>query len=171
MGLNPIERNLLKVIVYTDGASRGNPGRGGYGAVLNYTGPSGKQHTLELSAGYELTTNNRMELLGVIAALESLKRPCDVEIHSDSQYVCSAFNQHWVEGWIKRGWVTSTKKPVKNVDLWKRLLEAKRPHSVRFIWVKGHAGHELNERCDELATKAADGDGLLIDTGFVNGNA
>lgn len=159
----------MKVIVHTDGASRGNPGPGGYGAVLLYTTPSGKEHKLELSCGYERTTNNRMELLGVISALEALKRPCDVEIHSDSQYVCNAFNQHWVEGWIRRGWKTSQKKPVKNVDLWKRLLEAKKPHNVSFYWVKGHAGHELNERCDELATTAADGKGRIVDEGFIEG--
>ena len=158
----------MNVIVYTDGAARGNPGRGGYGAVLSYTAPSGKQHTLELSRGYERTTNNRMELLGVIVALEALKRPCTVEVHSDSQYVCNAFNQHWVEGWIRRGWKTSQKKPVKNVDLWKRLLAAKEPHRVTFHWVKGHAGHPLNERCDELATTAADGDALVPDTGFTD---
>ena len=97
----------LKVIVYTDGSSRGNPGPGGYGAVLRYTAPSGKLHTLELSRGYDRTTNNRMELLGVISALEALNRPCEVEVHSDSQYVCNAFNQHWVEGWIRRGSKTS----------------------------------------------------------------
>lgn len=161
----------LKVIVYTDGSSRGNPGPGGYGAVLRYTAPSGKLHTLELSRGYDRTTNNRMELLGVINALEALNRPCEVEIHSDSQYVCNAFNQHWVEGWIRRGWKTSQKKPVKNVDLWKRLLAAKEPHHVTFHWVKGHAGHEFNERCDELATKAADGTGRLVDTGFIEGES
>ena len=161
----------MNVLVYTDGAARGNPGRGGYGAVLNYTAPSGKQHTLELSRGYERTTNNRMELLAVIVALEALTRPCDVELHSDSQYVCNAFNQHWVEGWIKRGWKTAAKKPVKNVDLWKRLLAAKEPHRVRFCWVKGHAGHALNERCDELATTAADNGPLDVDTGFIEGIA
>ena len=163
------ERIGLNVLVYTDGAARGNPGRGGYGAVLNYTAPSGKQHTLELSRGYERTTNNRMELLAVIVALEALTRPCEVELHSDSQYVCNAFNQHWIDGWIRRGWKTADKKPVKNVDLWKRLLAAKEPHRVRFLWVKGHAGHALNERCDELATTAADNGPLDIDIGFAQG--
>lgn len=157
----------MKVIVHTDGASRGNPGNGGYGAVLSYIAPSGKEHTLELSRGYERTTNNRMELLGVIAALEALNRPCEVEVHSDSQYVCNAFNQHWVEGWVRRGWRTADKKPVKNVDLWQRLLAAMEPHQVSFHWVKGHAGHALNERCDELATLAADNAPRDIDTGFV----
>lgn len=158
-----------KVVIYTDGSSRGNPGNGGYGAVLNYITPDGQVHTKELSQGYKTTTNNRMELLGVIVALEALKRPCEVELHSDSQYVCNAFNQNWISGWISKGWVTSTKKPVKNKDLWQRLLRAKEPHQVQFIWVKGHAGHELNERADELATLAADDSKNLIeDTGFEN---
>ena len=107
-----------------------------------------------------------MELLGVITGLEALKRPCTVEVHSDSQYVVNAFNQHWVEGWLKRGWKNSKKEPVKNSDLWKRLLEAKKPHNVSFHWVKGHAGHPENERCDELATSAADGPGKIEDEGF-----
>ena len=159
-------QGLQQVTVYTDGAARGNPGNGGYGAVLLYTDPAGVEHCKELSAGYRLTTNNRMELLAVIVALEALLRPCAVEVHSDSQYVVNAFNQHWVEGWIKRGWKTANKQPVKNVDLWQRLLSAKEPHQVSWVWVKGHAGHELNERCDELATTAADGGNLLEDEGF-----
>jgi len=154
------------VTVYTDGSSRGNPGPGGYGTLLMYTDPSGKTHTLELSQGYRRTTNNRMELMGVIVALEALKRPCTVEVHSDSQYVVNAFNQHWIEGWLKRGWKNASKEPVKNIDLWKRLLAAKEPHEVTFIWVKGHAGHVHNERCDALATAAADGSNLLEDAGF-----
>lgn len=157
----------MKVTIYTDGSSRGNPGPGGYGAVLLYDAPDGKTYTKELSQGYERTTNNRMELMAVIAALEVLKRPCEVELHSDSQYVCNAFNRHWIEGWQKRGWKTADKKPVKNVDLWKRLLAAKEPHTVEFVWVKGHAGHELNERCDQLACAAADSDTLMRDAGFV----
>lgn len=160
----------MKVIVYTDGASRGNPGHGGYGAVLRYTSPSGKEHVLELSCGYERTTNNRMELMGVIAALEALKRPCEVELHSDSQYVVNAFNKNWIVGWQARGWKTAAKKPVKNPDLWKRLIAAKEPHDVTFLWVKGHAGHKYNERCDELATVAADKGPRIVDTGFVEGD-
>ncbi|WP_165056206.1 MULTISPECIES: ribonuclease HI [unclassified Adlercreutzia] len=154
------------VTIFTDGSSRGNPGPGGYGAVLQFRDSAGKLHERELSQGYARTTNNRMELLGVIAALEALKRPCDVTVYSDSQYVVNAFNQHWVDGWLKRGWKNASKQPVKNVDLWKRLLEAKRPHRVTFVWVKGHAGHPENERCDELATAAADGEALLKDAGF-----
>ncbi len=165
------ERFPVKVTIYTDGSARGNPGNGGYGAVLSYTNRKGETFTRELSGGYRRTTNNRMELMAVIVALETLNRPCTVELHSDSQYVVNAFNQHWVEGWIRRGWKTAGKKPVKNVDLWKRLLAAKEPHSVRFIWVKGHAGHELNERCDELATQAADSGRLSEDTGFTAGDA
>ena len=159
----------MKVTIYTDGSARGNPGNGGYGAVLSYTNRSGETLVRELSGGYRQTTNNRMELMAVIAALETLNRPCEVELHSDSQYVVNAFNQHWIEGWIRRGWKTAAKKPVKNIDLWKRLLEAMRPHHVRFVWVKGHAGHPENERCDALATAAADGDNLIEDEGFSGG--
>ena len=152
---------MKNVILYTDGACSGNPGPGGWASILRY-GDSIK----ELSGGEKDTTNNRMELLGVIVALEALKRPCTVEVHSDSQYVVNAFNQHWVDGWLKRGWKNAKKEPVKNSDLWRRLLEAKKPHDVTFVWVKGHAGHPENERCDALATAAADGKNLLEDTGF-----
>lgn len=157
-----------KVVAYTDGSSRGNPGPGGYGAILLYEGPDGVMHRKEMSAGYARTTNNRMELLGAIVALEALKVPCAVELHSDSQYVVNAFNKHWVEGWQRKGWKTAGKKPVKNPDLWQRLLKAMTSHEVRWVWVKGHAGHELNERADELATLAADGEGgpLLDDAGY-----
>ena len=152
------------VKLYTDGAARGNPGGpGGYGAVLQYTDSSGKLHEREYSAGYKKTTNNRMELMAVIVGLEALNRPCDVEVISDSKYVTDAFNQHWIDGWLKRGWKNSNKEPVKNIDLWKRLLKAKEPHNVKFTWVKGHAGHPENERCDTLATTAADGNNLLDD--------
>ena len=157
----------MHVTVYTDGSSRGNPGPGGYGAVLLYTDPAGTTHKLELSQGYDRTTNNRMELLGAIAAFEALKRPCTVEVHSDSQYVVNAFNQHWITGWLKRGWKNAKKEPVKNVDLWQRLLKAKEPHQVTFVWVKGHAGHPENERCDALATAAADGANRAVDEGYL----
>ena len=156
----------MQVPIHTDGACRGNPGRGGYGAVLLYVDPSGTEHRRELSQGYRRTTNNRMELMGAIAALEALNRPCDVELHSDSQYVVNAFNQHWVDGWVKRNWQTAGKKPVKNPDLWRRLLAAMEPHHVTWVWVKGHAESELNNRCDELATGAADGADLLADEAF-----
>ena len=157
----------MKVTIYTDGAARGNPdGPGGYGAVLHYVDQQGQLHTREFSAGYEKTTNNRMELMGVIAALEALTKPCDVEVISDSKYVTDAFNQHWIDGWIQKGWKRGRNEPVKNIDLWKRLLAAKEPHRVTFTWVKGHAGHAMNERCDELATTAADGSNLLVDEGL-----
>ena len=107
-----------------------------------------------------------MELMGAIAALEALRRPCAVTMTTDSQYVCNAFNQHWIAGWQKRGWKTASKQPVKNVDLWRRLIAAAAPHDVTWVWVKGHAGHPENERCDALATAAADGTGLLEDAGF-----
>ena len=151
------------VRVYTDGAARGNPdGPGGFGTVLEYVDTKGELHTKELSQGYKKTTNNRMELMAVIAGLEALNRPCEVELYSDSKYVVDAFNQYWIDGWIKKNWKRGKNEPVKNIDLWKRLLKAKEPHQVKFIWVKGHNGHSQNERCDELATTAADGD-ILID--------
>ena len=145
----------MLVKIYTDGAARGNPdGPGGYGSVLEYVDTKGELHVKEISQGYVRTTNNRMELMAVIAGLEALNRPCTVEVYSDSQYVVNAFNQHWVDGWLKKGWKRGKNEPVKNVDLWKRLLAAKEKHSVTFHWVKGHDGHPQNERCDELATTA-----------------
>lgn len=152
------------VKIFTDGAARGNPeGPGGYGTVLQYIDSKGELHEREYSAGYKKTTNNRMELMAVITGLEALTRPCEVEVISDSKYVTDAFNQHWVDGWLKRNWKGSSNNPVKNVDLWKRLLKAKAPHQVKFTWIKGHAGHPENERCDKLATTAADGNSLLDD--------
>lgn len=150
------EGSLMEVTLYSDGSSRGNPGPGGYGTILRYKAPSGTVHEKEFSEGFSCTTNNRMELLGCIVGLEALRRPCTVTVYSDSQYLVNAFNQNWVAGWLKRGWKNAQKQPVKNVDLWKRLLAAKEPHAVTFIWVKGHAGHAENERCDALATAAAD---------------
>lgn len=154
----------MKVSIYTDGSARGNPdGPGGYGTVLQYVDAKGVLHERELSAGYKKTTNNRMELMAVIVGLEALNRPCEVELYSDSKYVIDAFEKNWVDSWLKNGWKNSQKKPVKNIDLWKRLLEAKSNHQVHFNWVKGHAGHPENERCDKLATTAADGGNLLDD--------
>lgn len=156
----------MKVTLYTDGAARGNPeGPGGYGAVLQYMDGKGTLHEREYSAGYKKTTNNRMELMAVIVGLEALTKPCEVTIVSDSKYVTDAFNQHWIDGWLKNQWRTSTKKPVKNRELWERLLKAAQPHSLTFCWVKGHDGHPENERCDLLATTAADGEILLDDDG------
>ena len=154
----------MKVKIYTDGAARGNPdGPGGYGTVLEFIDSKGQLHTKELSCGYKKTTNNRMELMAVIAGLEALNRPCEIELYSDSKYVVDAFNQHWIDGWLKKGWKRGKNEPVKIVDLWKRLLKAKEPHQITFIWVKGHDGHPQNERCDTLATTAADGGNLLDD--------
>ncbi len=157
----------MQVKIYTDGAARGNPdGPGGYGTVLEYVDTKGVLHTKEISQGYVKTTNNRMELMAVIAGLEALNRPCEVELYSDSQYVVNAFNQHWIDSWLKKGWKRGKNEPVKNVDLWQRLLKAKEIHQVKFIWVKGHDGHPQNERCDQLATSAADGTDLIVDEGL-----
>jgi ribonuclease HI len=136
-----------KVLIYTDGACSGNPGPGGWGAILI----SG-QHEKELCGGEAATTNNRMELMAAIQALEALKRPCKVELHTDSQYLRTGITE-WLPAWKARGWKTAAKAPVKNDDLWKRLDEARKRHDVDWRWVKGHAGHELNERADALARK------------------
>lgn len=147
----------MSLIVYTDGASRGNPGRGGYGVILKW-GNTIK----ELSQGFKLTTNNRMELLGVIVALETLTRPgLDIAVYSDSKYVIDSVEKGWVFGWEKKGYAGK-----KNPDLWARFLRIYRKHNVKFHWVKGHADNPYNNRCDELATAAADSGNLLIDTGY-----
>ena len=154
----------MHVDIYTDGAARGNPdGPGGYGTVLEYVDPKGVLHSKELSRGYKKTTNNRMELMAAIAGLEALNRPCEVTLYSDSKYLVDAFNLHWIDHWIKKGWKRGEGQPVKNIPLWKRLLAAKAQHQVTFCWVKGHNGHPQNERCDELATAAADGTDLAED--------
>lgn len=156
----------MKVQIYTDGSARGNPdGPGGFGTVLQYVDTKGQLHERELSGGYKRTTNNRMELMAAIMGLEALNRPCQVELYSDSKYLVDAFNQKWIDGWIKKGWRRGKNEPVKNVDLWKRLLAAMEQHQVTFNWVKGHDGHPQNERCDQLATAAADGGDLMTDPG------
>ena len=137
-----------KVIIHTDGACSGNPGPGGYGAILQWG-----EHTREIKGGEPHTTNNRMELMAAITALETLKRPCTVDIHTDSQYLRNGI-MTWINGWKRNGWKTSDKKPVKNVDLWQRLDAALTNHIVHWHWVRGHAGHDLNERADELAREA-----------------
>ncbi|MBQ3890086.1 MAG: ribonuclease HI [Lachnospiraceae bacterium] len=157
----------MKVTVYSDGSSRGNPGPGGFGTLIHYVDTKGELHTLEITKGYKQTTNNRMELLGVISGLEALTKPCEVKVVSDSKYVIDAFNQKWIDSWVKNNWKRKS-GPVLNVDLWKRLLKAMEPHSVSFEWIKGHAGHPENERCDKLATQSADSDNLLIDEGFLS---
>ena len=154
----------MKVTIFTDGAARGNPdGPGGYGTVLQYVDKTGTLHEREFSAGYKKTTNNRMELMAAIVGLEALVKPCQVDLYSDSKYLTDAFNQKWIDSWQKKNWKTSSGSAVKNRELWERLLRAMEPHSVLFHWVKGHDGHPENERCDQLATSAADGDGLLDD--------
>lgn len=152
---------MKQIAVFTDGACRGNPGPGGYGVVLIYG-----QHRLELSQGYARTTNNRMELLAAIRALEELSEPCTVDLHSDSKYVIDALTKNWIKGWKAKGWRTSTGQPVKNQDLWVRLTTAAAPHQMNWKWVRGHAGHAENERCDQLAVAAATGRGLPEDVGF-----
>ncbi|MBS1903651.1 MAG: ribonuclease HI [Bacteroidetes bacterium] len=149
------------VTIYTDGACSGNPGPGGYAAILIDT--EGRRK--ELSQGYKRTTNNRMELLGVISGLESLKVPCTVKVFTDSQYIVNAINEGWLKNWVKRGWKKADKKPVLNVDLWKRMLDLFETHHVAFSWTKGHNGDPLNERCDELAVAASRSDDLLVDEG------
>ena len=134
-----------RVAIWTDGACSGNPGPGGWGAVLCYDG-----HEKELSGGEALTTNNRMELLAAISALEALSRPCPVDLHTDSQYLRGGVTG-WINNWKRNGWRTADKKPVKNAELWQRLDAALKPHQVRWHWVKGHAGHDENERADQLA--------------------
>ncbi len=137
---------MKTITLYTDGACSGNPGPGGWGAILEWEG-----HEKELSGGEISTTNNRMELTGVIRGLEALKEPCVVELYSDSKYVIDALEKGWAAGWQKRGWVKSDKKPALNPDLWQRLLELCQIHQVRCHWVKGHGENPKNNRCDELA--------------------
>ncbi len=135
-----------QIKIYTDGACSGNPGPGGYGAILMYG-----DNVKEISGGEKETTNNKMELMAAIVALETLKEPCDVELYSDSAYLVNAYNQNWIEGWKKKNWKNSSKQDVKNRDLWERLEKQTTIHNVRFIKVKGHSDNEFNNRCDELA--------------------
>lgn len=142
---------MKKVEIYTDGACRGNPGRGGWGAILKY----GKFER-EISGGERSTTNNRMELTAAIEALKMLKEPCSVTLTSDSKYMIDAIEKKWIDSWKKKGWRKADGKEVLNIDLWEKLLEQLAIHEVTFVWVHGHAGHKYNERCDELATAFAD---------------
>ena len=137
---------MKTVTIYTDGACSGNPGPGGWGAILEYMG-----HEKELSGGEKNTTNNRMELTAVIKALQALKEPCTVELYSDSKYVLDALQKGWAVSWRKKGWIKSDKKPALNPDLWETLLNLVEKHDVRYHWVKGHASNPKNNRCDELA--------------------
>lgn len=156
---------MKQIEIYTDGACSGNPGPGGWGAILRFR-TAQKVYEKELSGGFVRTTNNRMELLAVIKALEALNRPCEIDLYSDSSYVIKAFNEHWIEGWQRANWRKGRPNEVKNIDLWQRLLSVAAPHKITWNWVKGHAGHPENERCDRLATSAADGRNLQIDPGI-----
>jgi ribonuclease HI len=144
------EQNNNIVELYTDGACRGNPGPGGWGALIRFNG-----HEKELCGGQQDTTNNRMELMAAIEGLESLSRACDVKLYTDSKYVMQGITE-WIHNWKKKGWKTAARKPVKNADLWQRLDVARERHQIEWIWVKGHAGHEGNERADELANRGID---------------
>ena len=154
---------MKEVLLFTDGACSGNPGKGGYGAILKYG-----LFEKEMSRGFVSTTNNRRELLAAIVGLEALKEPCKVDLYSDSKYLVDAVNKGWVYNWKKNGWKKSDKKSALNVDLWERLLSLMETHRVTFHWVKGHDGHPENERCDRLAVLAYMGTSLYEDKGFVN---
>lgn len=154
---------MKHVIIHTDGSCLRNPGPGGWAAVLTHPDSLARK---ELSGGFRRTTNNRMEIMAVIAALEALKEPCSVDVYTDSQYVRNAVEKGWLESWRKKNWVKADKKPVLNVDLWQRLVPLLERHEVHLHWLRGHAGHAENERCDELArTRAGEAD-LPPDTGF-----
>ena len=142
--------NLKQVEIFTDGACSGNPGPGGWGSILRYG-----EYELEISGGEKMTTNNRMELTALISALKKLKEKCSLKIYTDSKYISDAFNNGWIWNWIRKGWKKADKSPVLNVELWQELLNLLALHEYEIIWVKGHAGHPENERCDKLATEEA----------------
>ncbi len=152
---------MKKIELYTDGACSGNPGKGGFGVVLKYN-----DIEKTISKGYELTTNNRMELTAVITGLSLLKYPCDVTVYSDSKYVVDAINRKWLDGWRQKGWKKADGKPALNSDLWRRLVPLLEMHKVNFVWVKGHDGHKYNEICDRLAVEAYNGTNLETDEGM-----
>ncbi len=143
-------RDVKNVTIYTDGSCLGNPGPGGWAAILQYHG-----REREMVGSEPNTTNNRMEMMAAVEALRALKEPCQVELHSDSQYLINAFEKRWVDKWRANGWLTASKQPVKNVDLWNMLEDLTQKHRVKFRYVAGHSGHEFNERCDKLARDAA----------------
>ena len=152
-----------EIIIYTDGACIGNPGRGGYGVVL-----LSAEHRKELSGGYQLTTNNRMEIIAALKGLESLKQASIVTLYSDSQYLVNAMMKGWAKKWQQQRWMRTKNEIVKNPDLWEQMLKLCSLHKVTFVWVRGHSGNRENERCDRLAVAAASGAQLLVDVGYVN---
>lgn len=155
-----------RVTIYTDGACANNPGKGGYGAILFFEDSQGVVHEKRISKGFKSTTNNRMELLAVIDSLSLLKKPCEVKLYLDSKYVADAINQKWLDNWVLKNWKLNTLNPVKNIDLWKKFLEVKKPHDIEFIWVKGHSSNKYNELCDKLAVEARSSGNLHNDDGF-----
>jgi len=157
---------LKHVAIYTDGAASGNPGLGGYGVILEFQGKR-----KELSGGYRRTTNNRMELLAAVVGLEALKERCEVTLYTDSAYLVNAINEGWAQRWRAHGWMRNKNEPALNPDLWERLLRLCEQHEVHFVWVKGHAGHPENERCDQLAQEAARGINLPVDTAYEHRSA
>jgi len=163
-GPSPCAKEDNRVVIYTDGGAIGNPGPGGYGVVLRHG-----EHGKELSGGYRMTTNNRMELMACIAALEALKRPCSAILYSDSAYVVNGITKGWAERWRRHGWERPNGEMAENIDLWQRLLELQDQHDVEFEWVKGHAGLPGNERADQLASEAARGENLHADTAYERG--
>jgi ribonuclease HI len=153
--------SLKRVVIHTDGSCLGNPGPGGWAVILRY-----RDHEREMAGGFAQTTNNRMEVMAVLKALHSLKEPCCVDLYTDSQYVAKAVREGWLKKWRSNGWRNAAGKPVKNRDLWEQLLPLLERHDIRFFWLKGHAGHPENERCDELARVQAALSGLPADEGF-----
>ncbi len=156
--------NRKHVIAYTDGSALGNPGPGGYGVILQHG-----DYERELSGGFRHTTNNRMEILAAIEALKALKEPCQVTLHTDSQYLVNAMTKGWAERWRANGWMRNKKEPALNPDLWEELLRLCKVHQVAFVWVRGHAGNHRNERCDVLAKEAAQQPDLPPDVGYKQG--
>ena len=154
------------VEIYTDGACANNPGKGGYGAILMYQKKDGKMVFKKISKGFELTTNNRMELMAVVDALSILKVPCCIKLYSDSKYVIDAINRNWLQGWIKKNWKTSSNSKVKNVDLWQKFIQLSKNHTIEYIWVKGHNDNKYNELCDKMAVEARSNNNLEYDKGF-----
>lgn len=156
---------MKQVLVYSDGSCLGNPGPGGWGAILRLAGTTAEKR---MSGGFRLTTNNRMEITAVLEALAALKEPCEVDVYTDSRYVCDSIEKGWVYGWQKRGWIKADKKPAKNRDLWQKLLPMLSRHTVRLHWLKGHAGHPENEACDAMAREFASQKNLPEDAGMLD---